>query len=267
MHSLTKVKYMITVFLLLLFCLLNINSQVYVSKKTSSFKIDDSSANMVLYLPIAHEDVKNIGIIECNEKLVDMDKIKNKRIKARYSICPNKVKKSYPSSSKIRESVYRKLVDMLNFLPKNVGIAYQCAHRPISIQKKYFDAKFISIYLKSSDHNYAYQEASKYVSPYIDNVPPHSTGAAIDMTLFIIRDDNSEELMDMGPFATSCEQRKEETFSNNVTDIQKKNRMLMLNAAAKAGLVNYGYEWWHYSYGDKAWAYVTKATHAIYGTI
>jgi zinc D-Ala-D-Ala dipeptidase len=56
----------------------------------------------------------------------------------------------------------------------------------------------------------------------------------------------------------------QETFSENTTKEQRKNRLILLNAAAKSGLVNYGFEWWHYSYGDRAWAYVKKEK-AIYG--
>jgi len=40
---------------------------------------------------------------------------------------------------------------------------------------------------------------------------------------------------------------------------------MLLAAAASAGLVNYGYEWWHYSYGDRAWALVENQEKAIYG--
>lgn len=40
---------------------------------------------------------------------------------------------------------------------------------------------------------------------------------------------------------------------------------MLLTAAAKADLVNYGFEWWYYSYGDRAWAYVMGANKAIYG--
>jgi D-alanyl-D-alanine dipeptidase len=32
-----------------------------------------------------------------------------------------------------------------------------------------------------------------------------------------------------------------------------------------AGFVNYPYEWWHYSYGDRYWAFVKGTRPAIYG--
>ena len=58
---------------------------------------------------------------------------------------------------------------------------------------------------------------------------------------------------------------QQETFSINTTGLQKENRLLLLNAAIKAGLANYGFEWWHYSYGDKMDACVYKEPYAIYG--
>jgi hypothetical protein len=32
-----------------------------------------------------------------------------------------------------------------------------------------------------------------------------------------------------------------------------------------AGFINYSTEWWHWSYGDRYWALITKADSAIYG--
>ncbi|MEO0348128.1 MAG: M15 family metallopeptidase, partial [Pseudomonadota bacterium] len=54
-------------------------------------------------------------------------------------------------------------------------------------------------------------------------------------------------------------------FSPNTTMEQRQNRLLLLAAATKAGLVNYGHEWWHYSYGDKVHAKVNNLDYAIYG--
>jgi len=76
------------------------------------------------------------------------------------------------------------------------------------------------------------------------------------MTLFHIVN-NTYELVDMGQFDVIFGVNpQQETFSVNTNDQQRTNRLLFLQAATQAGLVNYGYEWWHYSFGDKAWAYV-----------
>jgi len=90
---------------------------------------------------------------------------------------------------------------------------------------------------------------------------PHQTGGAIDLTLV---KDGLE--LDMGtPFShhgAECV-----TDSKGVTPQQHENRDMLRSAMHAAGFVNYPGEWWHYSYGDRAWAAYTKNQYAVYGKI
>jgi D-alanyl-D-alanine dipeptidase len=43
------------------------------------------------------------------------------------------------------------------------------------------------------------------------------------------------------------------------------NREILCDALTRAGFVNYPTEWWHWSYGDRYWAFVTGAPVAPYG--
>lgn len=222
-------------------------------------------ADNVLYLPIADDRVKSVAIDALDEEVIDLLEINNPRIKP-LSLIDAKYQNTYEGFSKIRLGVYKKLVQMLELLPQNVGIAYFEGFRPLWKQKEYFDKKFNEILAEVKDKELAYQETTKHVSPFIDNMPTHATGAAIDITLFEVKD-NEEMLMDMGMFDTIYGPNPaQETFSENTTKQQKGNRLILLNAAIKSGLVNYGFEWWHYSYGDKVWAYVKKQK-AIYGLV
>ena len=226
-------------------------------------QIDKIISENVLYLPIADSKVKSIALDEIDEEVVDLLKINNTRIRP-LSVIDPQYKNTYEGFSKVRLGVYEKLVKMLELLPKNIGIAYFEGFRPLWKQKEYFDKKFKEILVEVKDKELAYQETTKHVSPFIDNIPTHGTGAAIDITLFETKDEG-EVLIDMGMFDTIYGHNPaQETFSENTTQQQRKNRMMLLNAAARSGLVNYGFEWWHYSYGDKAWAYVKKQK-AIYG--
>lgn len=218
----------------------------------------------ILYLPIAHENVKSIPIQENNEALVDLLSLNHARIKP-LAFFNEQYTNSYEGYSKVRQGVYLKLLNMLEHLPSNVGIAYFEGYRTLQKQKEYFDNKFKEILLQVKDKELAYQETCKLVSPFINNVPTHATGAAIDITLFEIKE-AQPILIDMGKFDVIFGPNdQQETFSENITAHQKINRLVLLEAAIKAGLVNYGYEWWHYSYGDRAWAYVTKQKQAKYG--
>jgi len=218
-------------------------------------QVPQEIASNVLYTSIVDQAVKNITIQDSIEEMVDLETINNPRIKQLSTFHPRYMN-TYKAFSQIRHGLYQKLLTMLEILPENMGIAYFEGFRPLAKQKEYFDNKLQETLLTIQDKELAYQETAKLVSPFIDNIPVHCTGAAIDMTLFQIVN-NTYELIDMGQFDVIFGvNAQQETFSVNTNEQQRTNRLLLLQAATHAGLVNYGYEWWHYSFGDKAWAYV-----------
>lgn len=217
----------------------------------------------VLYLPISDPKLSNIEIIENHEPLVDLVEVDNPRL-VPLAEFDAKYQNTYIGWSRVRAGLRKKLESMLKILPENIGIAYFEGFRTLEKQKQYFDEKLIETLQTIPDPYEAYQETTKSVSPFIDNIPTHATGAAIDMTLFSTEGDE-KELLDMGMFDVIFgPNNQQETFSQNTSELQKQNRIKLLEAATEAGLVNYGYEWWHYSFGDKAYAYVT-GQRAIYG--
>lgn len=217
----------------------------------------------VLYLPIVSSEIIQKPIVENKQELVDLKIVNHPRIRPLASF-DEKYQNSYLEFSKVRQGLYEKLLKMLDNIPDYVGIAYFEGYRPLYKQKQYFEDKFNEILQSFPDKKEAYVETCKLVSPIIDNIPVHCTGAAIDMTLFKINKSKAE-LLDMGKFDVIFGPNdQQETFSPNTTDKQRKNRLLLLSATAKAELVNYGYEWWHFSYGDRAWAYVKQKPNAIY---
>ena len=72
-------------------------------------------------------------------------------------------------------------------------------------------------------------------------------------------------MIDMGNTFNYDESAKNSYKS--LTSTQKYNREMLYKALSAVGLVNYGYEWWHYSYGDKFWAYIKKKDSAIYSAV
>jgi len=228
--------------------------------------VPEEISSKILYHPISHSSVAMMQIKDSGEELVDLLDINNPRL-IPLSSFDKKYENTYEGWSKVRVGVYQKLLKMLDSLPDNIGIAYFEGFRTLSKQKEYFDKKFLEISQVISNENQAYLETTKHVSPFIDNIPTHATGAAIDMTLFSVNvNSDKKSLLDMGKFDVIFGHNdQQETFSINTTGLQKENRLLLLNAAIKAGLANYGFEWWHYSYGDKMYAFVYKEPYAIYG--
>lgn len=106
--------------------------------------------------------------------------------------------------------------------------------------------------------------SSRFVAPLA--VAPHVAGAAVDLTLV----DSAGRKVEMGtPIDATPEQSGGACFfaAANVGHRARIHRSLLADVLTAAGLVNYPTEWWHWSYGDRYWALVTGAEHALYGPV
>jgi D-alanyl-D-alanine dipeptidase len=106
--------------------------------------------------------------------------------------------------------------------------------------------------------------SSRFVAPL--DVAPHVAGAAVDLTLV----DACGHELDLGtPIDATPEQSNGRCYfaATDISPDARANRDLLARVLTQAGLVNYPTEWWHWSYGDRYWALVTGAGHAIYGPV
>lgn len=122
-------------------------------------------------------------------------------------------------------------------------------YRPIKLQKRIFREVYNKIKKESGKKGEdLYLEVTKFVADP-KNVPPHSTGGAVDLTIFDLK--NKCDL-NMGTKINEISE-KTETFSNKINETQRKNRKLLFNLMISEGFVNAPTEWWHYSFGDQYW--------------
>ena len=99
--------------------------------------------------------------------------------------------------------------------------------------------------------------------------PPHSTGAAVDLTLC----DSNGALLDMGGDIDEIGPRSHpEYFSeiakidnNSIQSVFHKRRRLLLSSMKYSGFEQHPNEWWHFSFGDQMWAWKTNSSIALYG--
>jgi zinc D-Ala-D-Ala dipeptidase len=163
----------------------------------------------------------------------------------------------------VRESVAIMLSRVQSLLPRGLRLKIIDGFRSISTQKKIYSQVFNEIREKNSrwTDKQIEEEADKWVANPIKTIPPHTTGGAVDLTMI---DENLKEL-DFGtsPNSISAESATE---ISNISDGAKKNRQLMIELMSKVGFVNYPLEWWHWSYGDREWAY-RKGVRSIYGSL
>lgn len=97
--------------------------------------------------------------------------------------------------------------------------------------------------------------------------PPHSTGAAIDLTL----EDASGQEVDMGcPIDETTERAYPDHYARaHEPELQAchRNRCLLEAVMASAGFARHGNEWWHFSLGDQLWAWTRRQPAARYGAV
>lgn len=172
----------------------------------------------------------------------------------------------------LRKTVYEKLVEAQRKLPKGLRFCLYEGYRSLALQKMIFEKQFSNVKTRHPDWSpqQLFTETTKLVSPVINpdkshNIPPHSTGSAIDVYLI----NNRGEPVDMGIHPKDWMQDAggvlSLTASEHISAVAKKNRQIMSDALNAVGFVNYPTEYWHWSYGDRYWAYVTGHHQAIYG--
>jgi D-alanyl-D-alanine dipeptidase len=232
---------------------------------------------------IADYRIKAINIIENNEQIIDLVNSLHPRISLlsdeenillHDSI--NDIDQRSSSCGKVRLSVYTALKKMIEEIDRiseffgyekgSIDIKLFEGLRDIETQKYLFDEMFKKIKEQNpllSDEE-VYKQTSTWVSPYKDNIPTHSTGAAIDFALY---DSKNKKFIRMGRFNKPSNNTG--TFEiEGLSDEEILNRILFLIAATNAGLVNYIYEFWHYSYNDRYALWCKKSQEASpYGAI
>lgn len=210
-----------------------------------------------------------IPVEECGEGLIDL------REQQMIAYGDRGVDENDSCYTKVREGVYYKLCEAQILLPSGYRFLVISGWRSLEQQRTLFDRKIqtLKIQFPMMSDEEIFTEASKMVAPVSDlngrplDVSGHTTGGAIDVCLI----DENGNLLDMG---ASLDEKTFgidpgilQTDSDLIGTISKNNRNIMNLVLRSVGFVNYEKEYWHWSYGDRRWAYETKALYAIYGSI
>jgi len=170
-----------------------------------------------------------------------------------------------PGLAYSREGVAERLVIANAFLPTGIQLHVVEGLRPLESQREIYDgycAELRALH-PGLDEAEIRVLASRFVSPV--EVAPHVAGAAVDLTLV-----GASGPLDLGtPIDATPEQSDGACFfaAANISREARTNRELLADVLTAAGFVNYPTEWWHWSYGDRYWAYAEEQPHAIYGPV
>lgn len=202
---------------------------------------------MTAHVLLSDERITRIQAIESGEPLVELE---SRGIAAE-------------GRQYAREGLADRLAVAQTFLPTGVRLHVTEGLRPIESQQRIYDgyrAELAKLNPGISDQE-AHVLASRFVSPV--EVAPHVAGAAVDLTLV-----GENGPFDLGtPIDATPEQSDGACFFDaaNISREARSNRSLLADVLTSAGLVNYPTEWWHWSFGDRYWAYCEKRPNAIYG--
>jgi D-alanyl-D-alanine dipeptidase len=144
------------------------------------------------------------------------------------------------------------------------------AYRPVEVQQFMVDYTFAEIIkarelkpdLISAEERQAILEEvyQFWAVPSLDPAtpPPHSTGAAIDITLV----NNTGKIVDMGsPIDEISPRSYPNHFAESSHLVEQKyhqNRQILAELMIAAGFQQHPNEWWHFSYGDQMWAWLNN---------
>lgn len=178
----------------------------------------------------------------------------------------------------LRKTVLEKLKTINELLaPYSLELFLLDGQRPIAVQN-YFYREWVPQKLRlrfpDKDEQWIANETSKYwakgansFEELISKIPPHSTGAAVDLT---IRNKKTHQWIEMGGVFDDTssisspmyyEKIKIDSFTK---EIAQENRRILHHIMTREGFAPHPNEWWHFSYGDQAWSYAYSKEQAFY---
>lgn len=215
---------------------------------------------------IADPKVLGISISECSEPLIDL----KHQTTLQYGPPPEN-EFTAPCYTKVRKTVYDKLCKAQDDLPDGWYFRLYEGFRSLDVQKMLFDQEYERVVARypHKQHAELFKETTRLISPVINldgsmNIPPHNTGGAVDVE--IINEDGY--LIDMGMEAKDWINVHPDLCLLDYQGISakaKQNRKILFQVMSAHGFINYPTEWWHFSFGDRYWAYCSKKPHAFYG--
>lgn len=205
------------------------------------------------------EELDNIKIEDNGEPLVEILKLCPEiRFAAEHPKFPGS-----PRTCWARETVAAMLCEAQSYLPEGLHLELQDAWRSPESQEALFRMLCEELRMRNPEwtEDELMEHTNEFVAnPYINAPPPHTTGGAVDVTLV----DNAGQHLDMNsPYGWS--EVSTPTSFPGISAEARKNRHILNYAMSRAGFSNYLGEFWHWSYGDSAWALRASLDTAIYG--
>lgn len=213
---------------------------------------------------VRYQDLLKIKVKDCQEDLVVID---NSIIPNNYLKNGEKMKKVTRGKMYVRRQVYERLIKAQNKLQMfndKYSLFVTYGYRSLEIQEERFNCILKKIKQKNKNFSQIelYEAAHRMVA--VPEVSGHPTGGAIDVTII---NQETKKIINFGSQIYDYSNKRHYVFSPEIRDNAKRNRLLLRNLMMKMGFAPFDGEWWHFSYGDREWAFYYKKPFAIYKQI
>ena len=168
----------------------------------------------------------------------------------------------YSPIIKVRKDVYDKLKkadELLKEINSNYQLMVVYGYRSMEKQVKYFNQEIAKYQNKIKDKLELYEFVHEKIA--VPEVSGHPTGGAVDIVIY---DMNKQEIIDFGTKVHDYNDFKCYVYYPKIKEFEHNNRILLRKVMMNAGFAPYDGEWWHFSYGDKEWAYYYKQDKYLY---
>lgn len=171
----------------------------------------------------------------------------------------------YGKQIPVRKSVYNKLIKVskkLKKINKSYKILVVYGFREIKKQEMYFNDILKDIKDEFEDEMELYEYIHEKIA--VPSVAGHPTGGAVDVAIY---NDDSKSILDFGTEILDYTSNKCYYRNADISKEAIKNRELLRKVMLEEGFAPYDGEWWHFSYGDKEWAFYYNKNKALYNQI
>ncbi len=167
----------------------------------------------------------------------------------------------------LRQTVVKKLKQVnqqLQLINPEYSIQVQSGFRDMSKQISMFKQQLNLISQKRFYPNpiELYEKVHQYIA--VPSVAGHPTGGAVDL---LIIDKNTNQPIDFGSDYLNFNDPNIKYFSKSINNQAKENRKILRQLMMQNEFAPFDGEWWHFSYGDREWAFYYKKPYAIYNQL
>lgn len=217
---------------------------------------------------IRNKDLGHSFLALQHEKLVSMNGCSEK-----IEIYPSYFLQDMPGTSSdlfLRETVAEKIIRVARRLPADLHLVLIDGWRSYEMQSFIYDETIKGFVLQGYSQHKIEEEIVKYVAfpaKSLDNPAPHYSGGAIDLTIA-----DEKGWIDMGTgFDDFTDKASSDYYESDqeLAETDRKirdNRRYLKKLMEEEDFVYNPTEWWHYSFGERAWARANQVQPLYGGT-